>query len=109
RRDRWRNLLNRPVRDAYARRPSGVEEFVKRLAVSGVIPELSGLPIPYVENVCACARKRPALTAGRDRYQCDGMLVIGNDVVEFDPQRAVGQIDESAKEGKDLVLAPVLS
>jgi len=92
-------LSPRQVR--YARAPPARlvpgEQFVGGVLVRPVLPDLGDLPVANVEHQRVVVLQRPARALGVDRVEANSVLVVGNHVVDLDPEVAVGQLHGPAE------------
>jgi hypothetical protein len=91
--------------------PGGVlgEQLVGGVRVRPVLPHLGDLPITNVEDQRAVVFKRPARPLGVALVEADRMLVVGDDVVDLNPEVAAGQLHDLAEEAEHGVDASVIA
>ncbi len=72
-------------------------ELIRGVEVSRVVPDLGRLAVMNVEDLDTVVGKLPARPLGADRNERGSVLIVGNDIVQLDANRAARDLEASAK------------
>jgi hypothetical protein len=85
------------------------EQLVGGVLVRPVLPDLGRSAVADVEHQGVVVLQCPARPFGVDRVEADGVLVVGDDVVDLDPKGAAGQLHGPAEVAEHRINALVVA
>ena len=85
------------------------QEFVDRVLILGELPGLSQPAVTDMAHEHSLVVEGSSLTLGTRHIDRDGMLIIGDDVVELDPEGAAGDPHRPGEEVEDRIHALVVT
>src|SRR6516165_3741710 len=83
-------------------------ELIRGVQVIGVKPDLGNLAITGVEDPHSMVMQPPPGSFAVGRVQRDGVLVIGNNIVQIQAQGAAGKLEGPAEELQHLTYALII-